>query len=141
MSNQFPVDLVHVYFTHTNIDSVPTYVADESNMSQLVPENKINVQRVEGSDNNYAVVMQTLLNPEKEATGPYRIDIECVAILRINSELSPEEALKAATITGHSVVYGAIRESVLWLTGRHAHGPLTLGLSVLSSKKPVELSN
>lgn len=138
MSDKFPVDLIHVYFTRTNVEAIPTYVADEGGMAQLAPENKINVQRVEDSDNNYVVVMQALLNPYKEATGPYMVDIECVALLYVDPALSAEEALKAATITGHSVAYGAIRESVLWITGRHPHGPLTLGLSVLASKKPEE---
>lgn len=36
-------------------------------------------------------------------------------------------------ITAHSVLYGAIREAVSWITGRHPYGQISLGLSILSS--------
>ena len=50
-------------------------------------------------------------------------------------QLTEEEALRGVTITAHSVLYGAIRETVAWLTGRQVYGSLLLGLSVLRNKK------
>jgi hypothetical protein len=39
------------------------------------------------------------------------------------------------------VVYGAIREAVLWLTGRQPYGPLSLGLSVLKPQEPAGITS
>jgi len=50
---------------------------------------------------------------------------------RLPLAASGEEALRAATLTGHQVTYGAIREAVMWLTSRQPNGPLLLGISVL----------
>lgn len=62
------------------------------------------------------------------------VDMACMAIFKVlNLELPEEELHKALTITGHSIAYGAIRESVLWLSSRSIYGPFTLGISVLKN--------
>lgn len=50
----------------------------------------------------------------------YFIDMECMAILTADDTLTPDEALRGVTITGHSVVYGAIRKPSV------ADGPTTV---------------
>lgn len=132
--DKFPVELKQVYFTRSIVVAIPEYVLTVPVTINFPPQNNINVQYIEGSDNDYVFVMQTLLNEDKNPLDPYMIDMECVAQLHINNELSKDEAMKAATITGHSVVYGAIREAVSWITGRHPFGPVSLGLSVLTPK-------
>jgi hypothetical protein len=134
--DKFPVELKQVYFTRSIVVALPEYAPTNPVTINFPPQNTINVQYIEGSDNDYVFVMQTLLNTDKNPLDPYMVDMECVAQLHINSELSKDEAMKAATITGHSVVYGAIREAVLWITGRHPFGPVSLGLSVLTPKAP-----
>ncbi len=136
--DKFPVELKQVYFTRSIVVALPKYVLTNPLIINFPPQNTINVQYIEGSDNDYVFVMQTLLNEDKNPLDPYMIDMECVAQLHINNDLSKDEAMKAATITGHSVVYGAIREAVSWITGRHPFGPVSLGISVLTPKKPEE---
>lgn len=133
--DKFPVELKQVYFTRSIVVALPNYELKDVVVIHSPPVNTINVQYIEGSDNDYVFVMQTLLNEDKNPLDPYMIDMECVAQLHINSELSKDEAMKAATITGHTVVYGAIREAVSWITGRHPFGPVSLGLSILTPKK------
>ena len=133
--NKFPVELKQVYFTRSIVVALPEYVLINPVTINFPPQNNINLQYIEGSDNDYVFVMQTLMNADKNPLDPYMIDMECVAQLHINNDLSREEAMKAATITGHSVVYGAIREAISWITGRHPFGPVSLGLSILPHKK------
>lgn len=132
--NNFPVELKQVYFTRSIVVALPNYELKDAVVINFPPVNTVNVQYIEGSDNDYVFVMKTLLNEDKNPLDPYMIDMECVAQLHINNDLSKDEAMKAATITGHSVVYGAIREAVSWITGRHPFGPVSLGLSVLTPK-------
>lgn len=132
--DKFPVELKQVYFTRSIVVALSNYELKDVVVIHFPPVNTLNVQYIEGSDNDYVFVMQTLLNSDKNPLDPYMIDMECVAQLHVSSELSKEESLKAASITGHSVVYGAIREAVSWITGRHPFGPISLGLSVLTSK-------
>jgi hypothetical protein len=60
--------------------------------------------------------------------------MECVGMFIVDETLPPEEAVRGVTITAHSVLYGAIREAVSWITGRQPYGQLMLGLSVLRPK-------
>ncbi len=75
--------------------------------------------------------MRSVINQEASPDSPYSIDMECVAQLDTDGSLSAEEELQGVTINAHSVCYGAIRETVAWLTARQPFGPLLLGLSVL----------
>lgn len=131
----FPVTLKQVYFTRTVVIANPDHKPDPNVKIRLAPQNTINIQKLEDAENEYVVSMKTLYNPESNPTEGYTIDIECVALFQVLN-ITGDEALKAVTIVGHSVVYGAIREAVLWITSRHPFGPLTLGLSVLEPKNP-----
>jgi preprotein translocase subunit SecB len=134
-----PVNLKQVYFTRMVIESIPEHVMQEQHIKLAPPENTINLEKLEEESNSYIVVMKTILNKKKSHAEPYYIDIECVGTFDCESTLPIEEQLKAVSITGHSVVYGAIREAVSWVTGRHPFGPITLGLSIMSPQnKPEE---
>ncbi len=91
--------------------------------------------RIEGQPGRYSASMRTTINPSMEPSSPYFVDMECVAVLTVDDTLTPEDAVRGATITAHSVLYGAIREAVAWLTSRQPYGTLVLGLSVLKSAK------
>jgi len=134
--DKFPVDLKQVYFTRSIVVALPAHVPKDKLSVNFSPVNTINVQYVEGSDNDYVFVMQTVMNADKDPSDPYMIDMECVALLHVNPDLSKDEAMKAVTITGHSVVYGAIREAISWITGRNPYGPISLGLSILKPQEP-----
>jgi preprotein translocase subunit SecB len=126
----FPVNLSQVYFTRTVVIANQNHVPDNTRQTTLAPNNAINVQKVEDSENEYVVSMRTIFNPENDPASGYSIDMECVALFNVTT-ITGDEALRAVTIVGHGVVYGAIREAVLWITGRHPFGQLSLGISVL----------
>jgi preprotein translocase subunit SecB len=130
----FPVNLKQVYFTRTIVVANPNHRPDLSAPVRMAPQNEINVQKLEDAENEYVVSMRTRFNPESDPSEGYTIDMECVALFDVLN-ISGDEALKAVSIVGHNVVYGAIREAVLWITGRHPFGALAFGLSVLEPKK------
>lgn len=136
-----PITLQQVMFVRSIVIAVPEHEPDQQGLRlREGPTNNINVSPIEGKPGQFTVSMRTVLNPEMKKEEPYFIDMECMAVLTADDTLTPEEALRGVTITGHSVVYGAIRESILWLTGRQPYGPLSLGLSVLRSQNSDEPS-
>lgn len=127
-----PITLQTVLFVRSTVVAIQSHVPDES-MVSASPENNIAINKVEGQPGHYNASMRTVINPDMEPNSPYFIDMECIAIFVADDTLSEGEALRGVTITAHNVLYGAIRESVLWLTSRQPFGPLMLGLSVLRS--------
>lgn len=138
-----PISLVRVIFTRSVIVSIPEHKPVEEKAAQLGdvktiagPANKIDVVQVTDMPSLYQATMRTLLNQDGDPTAPYIVDMECVGFFKVDGSLETVEAIRAVTITAHSVLYGAIREAVTWITGRHAFGPLVLGLSILQPPPP-----
>ena len=128
----YPIELKNIFFTRSIVVAVPGHVPDGTQVVNISPTNNIDIKMVEGHEDQYAVSMQTLFNQQNEASAPYMIDVECIAVFKIDMTISEEERFKRLTITGHSVVYGAIREAVAWITSRQPYGPLNMGLSILA---------
>lgn len=127
-----PVALEAVFFTRSIVEAISEY-RPENNVVKLtsLPDNRIDVTEIEGQPRAYQAVMGTVINPDHASTDPYHINMQCVAMLRVDDTISGDEIKKAVMITAHSVLYGAIREAVAWLTGRQVFGPVMLGLSIL----------
>jgi preprotein translocase subunit SecB len=128
-----PISLLQVFFTRTVVLSVPDHEITEDRLHHPA-HNNIELEKVPETENRYAVTMRTIVNADQDNSDPYFIDMECIGVFEVSTELSEEDARRGVTITAHNVLYGAIRECTSWLTGRHAYGNLTLGLSVLKKK-------
>lgn len=126
-----PIQLERVVFTRSVVIAVPEHQPGDPAQLILGPENTVNVVAIDGQEGKYQVSVGAKLNISGDAAYPYIIDMECVGVFSVDAKLSKDEAIRGVTITGHSVLYGAIRESVAWITGRQPFGQLMLGLSVL----------
>ena len=127
----FPINLVQLHFVRSVVIAMPGYVRVEGEQ-QPAPVNKLNVTKAAVQSDTYQVEMLTVVNPEMDNIAPYHIEMSCIATLVVDQGLQEEEALRGVTITAHSILYGAIRESVSWITGRQPYGPYLLGISVLT---------
>lgn len=130
----YPIHLRQVLFTRASVIAIPGYEPPADGGAIVTPENTINVARDPGNPNHFFATMRSTINKEGASTGPYSIDMECVAELDVDGTLSHEEAHRGVTINAHSVCYGAIREAVSWLTARQPYGAVALGLSVLRTQ-------
>jgi len=133
--NPYPISLNEVMFVRSIVVAVPEHSPNPERIS-LPPINEVNVTKVEGEAGVYAASMRTVINPEMDKASPYHVDMECVAQFTANDTLSAEDAMRGITINAHSVMYGAIREAVAWITARQPYGQLLLGLSVLKTSAP-----
>ncbi len=121
-------------FTRSIVIAIPNHKSGDAQLN-LGPVNAINVAPVDGQEGRYQASMTSKFNIDGEVAYPYTIDMECIGFFLVDAKLSKEEALRGVTITAHTVLYGAIREAVAWITGRQPFGQIMLGLSVLSSAK------
>lgn len=129
--NGHPIGLERVLFTRSVVIAVPGHVPNGDVLSAMAPDNAIDVNKMEGEPGKYQAIMRSKLNVSGDPSFPYIIDMECIAVLTADDTLSQENAERGVMITAHSVLYGAIREAVSWITGRQPFGQLMLGLSVL----------
>ncbi|WP_239224540.1 hypothetical protein [Comamonas aquatica] len=127
-----PIQLHSTVFSKTVVIAISSH-DPEKNQDSAEPVNKINIREIESEPGFYACSMRTVINESGNDAYPYQIDMECHAKLYADDTLSKEEARRGVLITAHSVLYGAIREQVAWLTSRQPFGTLMLGLSVLSA--------
>ncbi len=126
-----PINLLEIFFTKSNVESIPGFPLDHEKEITEKPINNIFVEKIENDPGKYFTRMTSVLNPEKLDTCPYHIEMECIGFFSADPSLPEDEAKKGITITAHNVLYGAIREAVLWLTGRQPFGTFTYGLSIL----------
>lgn len=130
----YPIQLDELVFLRCSVIAVPGH---EPGAKIASPDNHINVTQEPDDPRRYRVQMRTLMNQDMDKAIPYAIDMECLAFFTVvDPALSAEDSLRGVTINGNSVCYGAIRETVAWLTGRQAYGRLLLGLSVLRPPQP-----
>ena len=128
-----PISLEQTFFTRNIVIAMPDYVPTESGAPPSIVNN-IDVKELENRPGMWFASMRTVVNDIESNEYPYKIDMECHATLRADESLSPAEAKRGITITAHSVLYGAIREQVAWLTARQPYGGFMLGLSILRNK-------
>ena len=133
--DKHPIQLEQVIFTRSVVIAVTDHQPSDTAQKTIGPENSINVAAIDGQKGQYQVSMGSKLNINGDIAYPYIIDMECIGVFSVDTQLSKEETMRGLTITGHSVLYGAIREAVAWITGRQPFGQLMLGLSVL---RPVQ---
>lgn len=132
MSNTQPAfSLTQVYFVRSVVVAVRDFKEGTSDMGE--PLNEVEVIPDAQNPGLYIASMRCRINPDRLPAHPYEVDMECVCGLRlVDTSLDAATAFRGATITAHSVLYGAIREAVASITGRQPWGPLMLGLSVLT---------
>jgi hypothetical protein len=135
---QHPISLGQLFFTRSVVIATPGHEFKDGMQTTEGPENTISLKKAEGPGRNYIGTMRSVINPTSDKASPYTIDMECVVQLTADDSLSEDEAYRGCYITAHSVLFGAIREAVAWITGRQAYGPLMLGLSILKSPQKAE---
>lgn len=138
----FPVQFLDLFFINSSSEAIVSHqeFLKEGGEVNLRHHNKIDVEKISGDKKDpdesggveYSVSIRTVINPDGDADYPYKINFHCIGYFFVDSTLTDEEAKKAVSITGHSVVYGAIREAIAWVTGRQPYGTLKLGLSILN---------
>ena len=135
-----PIALKNLFFTRIVVIAMAEHVPNAEKTIQIAPVTSLDIKKNEDAEDEYTVGMRVLFNQEGDSSVPYLIDMECFSVFKIDVNIDLNEIQKHLTMTGHSVVYGAVREAVLWITARQPYGPLTLGLSILKPPPIIEVN-
>lgn len=134
---EHPIKLLQVMFTRSIVVAVPGHTRSGSTLAHS-PSNTLSMKALPGSPRRYMVVLRSVFNEGSEPSSPYMIDMECVGQFVVDDALPEADTERGVKITAHTVLYGAVREAVSWITGRQPYGPLTLGLSILQFSQNAE---
>lgn len=133
----FPINLEAVYFTKNIVVSMPGHQPKLSGQIKNLPVNNLRLEELDASKKSFIATFTMKMNPQQDPDDPYYLDMECIGTFTIREDADYEEAKKGLLLLAHNVLYGSIRESVLWFTGRHPYGPINLGLTLLRSDSEV----
>lgn len=128
------IALERLMFVKSCVTAIQDFSPDDTTNSVL-PINILDSEILPEQPGKWLSKFRLSYNADLAKNAPYCIDMECFCILSADESLSYEDAARGITITAHSVLYGAIREAVAWITARQPYGPLTLGLSVLQGNQ------
>lgn len=88
----------------------------------------------------FRVVLGLKLDAEKGAKPPYQGEFEIAGIFRVHEGWPKEKTESLISISGPTLLYGAIREMLINLTSRMEHGPINLRTVSFAELKPAAAS-
>ena len=127
-----PVKLKHYHFTQLSITPVegfsPDLDTDEPYPSFSNAQFGAAVRLAESDDGGNLFILSVRLTgePKKEKAFPYRFSIEAEAVLACSSADDTSTKRDLVAVNGASLLYSAMRETLLNLSFRFPHGPMLL---------------
>ena len=91
---------------------------------------KIRLATPEGETDPYEFMVKLELEghaqKKKEGLFPYRFSIGAEGIVRYSGDKTLDDRKELVVVNGSAMLYGALREQLLSITGRFQHGPMML---------------
>lgn len=102
-------------------EAVPYPPVDED--KELKVELKLGLTAGSTDCKDFAVRLTVAIEPEEGSKFPYRISTQIEGFFRIEHDGDIAERKKLVAVNGASILYSAVREQILTVTGRHKVGP------------------
>lgn len=80
----------------------------------------------ESDPQDFLVTLGIVIDNKEGKQTPYNIDVSLLGVFKVLPSLAADRREDLVTVNGASILYGAIRETVLGLTSRFSAGPFTL---------------
>jgi preprotein translocase subunit SecB len=118
-----PLQLESSFFSKLEIGIEPEYVpSDEDHKYSFGFTANIAVNN--SDPHQFRVDIGVKGDPAESGSAPYHLWVEVSGIFRIPEERSDKERL--LLLTGAAMLYGAAREMIMLVSGRHLHGQMIL---------------
>lgn len=131
----FPISIDRYFFTRFCIVSNPDCTPEESGLINARVESSLNISQPPEGGNSYIAEQSVKLTTDGNSALPYSLDVVCIGILKVEPSLEEEKRQQMVTVVSHSVLFAAIRDTVLTATARQPWGPFSIGLAVLQPLK------
>lgn len=136
-----PLSLERYFYTRVHVDANREYGPDDT---QTAPRDvdidvKVGMLRDANDSDRYQIVLSISNLTAKEGRLPYNVDAEIVGVFRLDANFKHENREHLLKVNGSSILYGALREYLLMLTGRGPWGEFqipTISFLHESEKKP-----
>ncbi len=130
---QSPLNLDHYRLLEVSVKPVAKFVASddvypEINDADLTAIVSLGEKDKDNDIADYAVRLKLSLSPKKENSYPYTIVIEAEGFFSVAQDVfgSKEEEKNIVVVNGASMLFGALREVILTITGRFQYGSIML---------------
>lgn len=127
-----PIQLMHVVYTRVNVsasglDISESVIGFDFQGVRIKANVRCGLKEGQEADpRDFLVTLGIVLENKEGKPTPYNIDVSLLGVFKVLPSLAPEKREDLVTVNGASILYGAIRETVLSLTSRFKPGPLTL---------------
>jgi len=116
-----PLQLKQHFFTLLSIRANP----NGSNEAPINLEPVVFCNRSSKEPNHWSLGLGLKLkSADRKKPYIYEVEVEIQALVEVSSVFSEEKRDQLAFVNGLSLLYSAIREMLLTVTGRSAHGPM-----------------
>ncbi len=124
-----PLQLEDSFFTALETQANPAYqlpAEGGGRMPQPAVEPQIQMVRLKGEQKRYQLTLTVESSPASEGDEPYRIHCQIVGQFVVDDAFENDDLDRLVAINGASILYSALREMVLLVTGRCAWGAVQL---------------
>lgn len=114
------------FFPHVAITANPKF-RKPSGQLEVEIESALSVHPVDGKHDRLFVSLQVKMKCNPETT-PYTIDVVCGCHLTTALDTTDDATKEKASRIGYKILFPAIREMVLTITGRQPWGQFSIGI-------------
>lgn len=119
-----PLSLERYFYTRVHVDANREYGVDDLQAPAQEVNIEVTVGMLKNGDDSglYQIVLAANNLTAKEGRLPYTIDAEVVGVFRLDDGFEHDNREHLLKVNGSSILYGALREYLLMLTGRGPWG-------------------
>lgn len=131
-----PLQLQHSHFVSLSVDTEESALIAPSDYGnepyppasdmELDVDVKMGLLSSREDLSEYVIQLTLRVTPRKDSQFPYRISAQMEGFFLFKHTGDINERNRMVVINGASILYGAVREQLLTLTGRHKAGPVML---------------
>lgn len=124
------------FFTRLHVAANPHFKPDGPAMIESKElQSTINTLLIDEDPGAFVCTQSVLLEADDDSQLPYNLDVECIGFFRADNPKDLEEHKDTGTKIAHQILFSAVREMVLTMTGRMAWGPFSTGLARLGANE------
>lgn len=128
-----PVQLHHYHLSRLDIEPVDGFTPNDRDFYppfgpdvEFVADVKTSVPTESPDTHEYRISLRLTCRPSSTQVFPYRFEAAAEGFCSVIGEPDPGVRSDLATVNGASMLYSALKDVLLTLTGRFAYGPILL---------------
>lgn len=132
-----PLRLDEYFFTRIHVEANPEFTGESGAGSSVEVEPHTTLLKHQEDPTRYQVTVTVgELHTRDDAPLPYNLDVQAVGLFSVDSALVHDDIDRLVLVNGASMLYSALREHVLTVTGRGPWGAFQLPTQSFRGLRP-----